>query len=198
MRNYLTVFITAMALVAVAASAQSGNQAGLSRYGYPYVVGTLDLQAGAGGTLTVPDQYTGGKPAAGSATITIPAGEFSVPVKFEVLAAANMNWDNKVAPNQKVVANFAYRVINEDNGQLIEKFARPVTYTVQDPMITGHSVYWATTESSPPKIINANKATTIAGHTLTHPQPVASVGWIITTPKKDLSSSTSVSMTGGY
>ncbi|WP_455382263.1 hypothetical protein, partial [Salinispira pacifica] len=108
-----------------------------------------------------------------------------------VLAGTNSSWDNMVNSNQKVVANFAYRVINENNGNLIKKFNKPVTYTVHDPMITSDSVYWATTAKSTPKIIKANSATKINNHTLSHPQPVAVVGWIITTPKSDLSNSNS-------
>ncbi|WP_455381433.1 hypothetical protein, partial [Salinispira pacifica] len=87
MRKKLTILISAVALLAgaVAASAQSNDPAGLTQYGYPHVVGTLSLNAGQGGTLKVPDQYTGGSDPMGTATVTIPKGEFSVPVKFQVL-----------------------------------------------------------------------------------------------------------------
>jgi len=152
------------------------------------VVGTITLNAGQSGSLKVPDQYSGSKNAMGMATVTIPKGAFSVPVKFQVLASRNSAWDNKVSSSQKVVANFAYRVIDTNNGKLVKQFQKPVTYSVNDPMITSDSIYWATTPKSNPKIINANKATMISNHTLSHPQPVATVGWIITTPRSDLSS----------
>jgi len=201
MRNYITISISAIALLLVGSivSANSGDPAGLTQYGYPHVVGTITLKAGQSGTLKVPDQYSGSKDAMGTATVKIPSGAFSVPVKFQVLASRNSAWDNQVKTSQKVVANFAYRVIDTNNGKLVKQFQKPVTYTVKDPMITSDSIYWATTAKSSPKIINANTATRISNHTLMHPQPVATVGWIITTPKSDLSGSSNSTMSGsGY
>jgi hypothetical protein len=157
----------------------------LTQYGYPHVLAVLYLDPGQKGKITVPDQYTMGK-TYGYATYTIPAGTFSAPVKFEILAAANSAWDKQVPSDVTVVANFAYRVTDLKTGKPIEKFSKPITYSVNDTMITRDSVYWATTATSPVQLKNANGGSKISGTVLEHATPVSAVGWIITTPKSDL------------
>ncbi len=189
MKRYLKYTVAVAALALTLAACQTGPKVagpvGMTKYGYPDVLGTLTLQPGQSGKITVPDQFTTGK-AAGYMTISIPGNAFSVPVRFQVLAGTNSSWDSMVSPGQMVVANFAYRVINEKTGGLIEKFNAPITYSVTDSMITQNSIYWATTAAKPAKLINANAASSISGTTLSHPTPVASVGWIVTTPRSDL------------
>lgn len=162
----------------------------LAQSGYPDVLAALYLQPGQSASVTVPDLYIRGMPA-GYMTIQIPSGAFKVPVKFELLSSSNMAWDKLVPSNLKVVAAFAYRVTDTNSGQLIGKIAEPLVYTVSDTMIDGHSVYWATTPTNPIKLIkliNANAASKIRGSVLQHVTPTAVVGWIVTTPKKDLMS----------
>lgn len=197
----ISLFLAAAALVAaVPLMAQSmmqqqamQPQAGsdLTKYGYPDVLATLFLVPGQSASITVPDQYAQGK-ASGSMTISIPANAFSDPVRFELLAAPNSDWQSDVAPDLVVVANFAYRVTDLATGQPVESFSAPLTYSVTDPMITADSVYWATTASSPIKLIDANKTSKISGDTLVHATPVASVGWIVTTPKQEVASNASM------
>lgn len=159
---------------------------GLMKYGYPHVLKTISFTPGQAVTVKVPDAYTMGKPY-GYETITLPANAFKVPVRFEVLAASNSYWDKYVSSNLKVVANFAYLVTDAKTGAIVKKFNKPARYSVTDSMITKDSVYWATTAAKPPKLINANKASKINGTTLSHLTPVSVVGWIITTPKSEIS-----------
>ncbi len=200
-KAYSLVFVLALAAAVVAGAQGMGSYsetygrsanspavpAGMIDYGYPHVLATVNVDPGQKASITVPDQYASGK-VPGYMTISIPAGAFSVPVRFEVLAGTNAYWDRKVASNLTVVANFAYRVVDRSTGTLVDRFEKPVTYSVSDPMITADSVYWATTASQPIKLVNANQASQISGDTLEHPTPVSTVGWIVTTPKAEVAS----------
>jgi hypothetical protein len=57
-------------------------------------------------------------------------------------------------------------------------------------MIGMNSVYWGVVPNKAAgkaaKLVDANAASKIMGDTLEHATPVASVGWVVTTPKKDL------------
>jgi hypothetical protein len=170
------------ASTAASTPSSPGVPPGLTEYGYPHVLASINLEPGQKAQIMVPDQYSTGQ-VNGYMTITIPGDAFSVPVRFEVLAGSNSSWDKQVSSDLVVVANFAYRVIDRNTGKLVDKFDNPVTWEVQDPMVNMNSVYWATTAANPPKLIDANAASKIMGDTLEHAQPVALVGWIVTTPK---------------
>jgi hypothetical protein len=152
---------------------------------FPQVLATLNLRPGQSATVTVPDAYFKGV-AAGEMTIYVPANAFQDPVRFQVLTSSNGRWDGMVPMGLKVVANFAYRVVDTKTGKPVEAFRAPVQYTVSDGMIDANSVYWAVKPGDTPKIIDANAHSTIHGTVLSHPTPTAAVGWIITTPKADL------------
>ncbi len=154
---------------------------------FPRVLATLNLQPGQSATVTVPDAYFKGA-AAGEMTIYIPANVFKDPVRFQVLTSSNGRWDGMVPMGQKVVANFAYLVVDTRTGKPLEAFRNPVQYTVSDGMIDAKSVYWAVKPGDTPKFVDANAHSTIHGTVLSHPTPTAAVGWIITTPKSDLAS----------
>lgn len=179
-----------LVLSLTACQTMSHNQApaGLMKYGYPHVLKTINFKPGHAVTVKVPDAYTTGKPY-GYETIVLPADAFTMPVKFEILAGTNRAWDKMVPSNLKVVANFAYLVTDASTGAIVTKFNKPAMYSVKDSMITKDSIYWATTAANPPKLINANKASKISGMTLSHATPVSAVGWIITTPKSEISMS---------
>lgn len=187
MLKYLSVpLLLVLSLTACQTMSKSQTPEGLMKYGYPHVLKTIDFEPGHAVTVKVADAYTMGKPY-GYETISIPADAFTMPVKFEILAGTNSAWDKMVPSNLKVVANFAYLVIDPSTGALVTKFNKPAMYSVEDSMITKDSVYWATTAATPPKLINANKASKISGMTLSHATPVSAVGWIITTPKSEIS-----------
>lgn len=171
---------------AQAQASMSPNAQGLEKYGYPHVLTTVKFKPGRAMTVTVPDQVTMGTPP-GYATFSVPGDAFKEPVTIRFLAAKNSYWDKKVPSKLKVIANFAYLITNTKTGAVVSKFNKPITYTLKDSMVTKDSVYWATTAHHPPKLIDANKASKIHGTTLVHPTPVSLVGWIITTPKSELS-----------
>ena len=171
---------------AQARASTTPNPQGLEKFGYPHVLTTVKFKPGRAMDVTVPDQVTKGTPP-GYATFSIPGNAFKEPVTIRFLAAKNSYWDKKVPSKLKVIANFAYLVTNTNTGAVVSKFNKPITYTLKDSMVTKDSVYWATTAHHPAKLINANKASKIHGTTLIHPTPVSIVGWIITTPKSELS-----------
>jgi hypothetical protein len=171
---------------AQAQTSMSANAQGMEKYGYPHVLTTVKFKPGRAMAVTVPDQVTKGTPR-GYATFSVPGNAFKEPVTISFLAAKNSYWDNKVPSKLKVIANFAYLITNTKTGAVVSKFNKPITYTLKDSMVTKDSVYWATTAHHPPKLIDANKASKIHGTTLVHPTPVSFVGWIITTPKSELS-----------
>ncbi len=162
---------------------------------FPHVLASVDLQPGQSASITVPDAYFKGA-APGEMTVYIPVNSFTDPVRFQLLASSNARWDGMVKSGEKVVANFAYRVLDLKTDQLVAKFAGPVQYTVSDSMIDKNSIYWAVKPGSPPTLINANKASTIHGSVLSHGTPVSTVGWIITTPSADLANMSGSSSMG--
>jgi len=196
MRKFLVLpVLFGFALMSCATAMKATNPRGLEQFGYPYVLKTVNFQPGHAVTVTVPDAVTSG-PAAGEATFAIPADAFSMPVTFQILAGTNGSWDSQVPSTLKVVANFAYLVTDPATGAIVKKFDHPVTYSVTDSMITKNSVYWATTAADPAKLFNANKASMISGTTLDHPTGVSMVGWIITTPKSEISMAPAAKMSG--
>lgn len=186
MRMRTRILTGAVLLLAGATFAQQMPSTPVSQE-FPHVLATVDLQPGQSASITVPDAYfTGAAP--GEMTIYIPTNAFGDPVRFQVLASANSRWDGMVQSGLKVVANFAYRVVDSKTGKPVQAFQAPVQYTVSDGMIDGHSVYWAVKPGGSPQIVNANAHSTVHGDVLSHPTPTAAVGWIITTPKADLAS----------
>ncbi|HVA37218.1 MAG TPA: hypothetical protein VNJ51_06365 [Candidatus Dormibacteraeota bacterium] len=181
----------AVVLASRVTPAQAAQAPDLAQYGYRHVLATVHLQPGQTARITVPDAYSAGK-AMGYATITVPAGAFTVPVKFEVLAGSHQHWQALAPKGLVAIANFAYRVTDTATGQRIAAFHAAVTYSVRDAMVAKDSVYWATTATSPAKFLDASPHTAIDGDVLTHPQMTANVGWVITTPKADLMKSPSM------
>lgn len=186
MRTFTLTLAASLTLLAGAAFAQSMPASPIAQE-FPHVLATLDLQPGQSASVTVPDAFfTGSAP--GAMTIYVPAGAFTDPVRFQLLAGSNARWDKLVASDVKVVANFAYRVLDLKTGKLVEGFDAPLRYTVSDSMIDAHSIYWAVKPGAMPTLANANAASIIHGAVLEHPTPTAAVGWVVTTPKADLAS----------
>jgi len=193
MLRFILPTLLLIGLSASQAVAAMSSPRGLQKYGYPVVLASVEFTPGHALKVTVPDQVTGGQPP-GYATFSIPAHAFTKPVTIRFLAGKVSAWDKHVSSKLKVIADFAYLITDNSNGAIVKKFNQPITYTLKDPMVTKDSVYWATTAHNPPKLINANKASRIKGKTLSHPTPVSAVGWIITTPKSELSMGGSKSM----
>lgn len=193
LRLFFLPALLVVGLTACQTLTTASHPQGLEKYGYPYVLKTVHFTPGTAMKVTVPDQATSGPPP-GHATFSIPANAFTMPVTIQFLAAKNSSWDSKVSSDLKVIANFAYLITNTNSGAIVGKFNKPIMYTLNDPMVTKDSIYWATTAKNPPKLINANKASVIKGTMLRHGTPVSVVGWIITTPKSQISMGSSSSM----
>ena len=196
MKRLIAIAVSGAAILGLPAAqalAQSSHHRGLQKFGYPVVLKTVHFKPGKAMKIKLPDQVTKGTPP-GYATFSIPAHAFAKPVTIRFLAAKNSRWDKQVPNKLKVIANFAYLITNTRTGAIVNKFNEPIRYTVNDSMVTKDSVYWATTAHHPPKLINANKGSRINGHMLSHATPVSTVGWIITTPKSELSMGKSKSM----
>jgi hypothetical protein len=188
-KNLILLAAAAMVGVAVPLTAQQAPGADLTAFGYPDVLATVDLWPGQSTYITVPDQVRNEdvieERSVGLMTIRIPADAFTHPVRFEVLSNRDAAWNSQVPAGQTVVANFAYRVTDLITNMPVLQFAAPLDFYVYDSQITQSSVYWATTASNPIRVVNANQGSVIRGDFLEHATPVASVGWIITSPASE-------------
>ncbi|WP_051633734.1 hypothetical protein [Bacillus sp. UNC41MFS5] len=112
--------------------------------------------------------------------IQIPEGTFTTDVTFQVLEGDNKKFQ-KVAPaGETVIMNFAFRVIDSETGQLIDKFNKPLTFSFKDKDVNSGSIYYNFTPAG--AAVNNNAASVIDGRTLSHPVGGAPVGWFITSP----------------
>lgn len=116
--------------------------------------------------------------------IQIPEGAFTNDVTFQVLEGDNKRFQ-KVAPaGETVIMNFAFRVIDLETGQIIDKFNKQLTFSFKDKDINTGSIYYNFKVDG--TIANNNAASVIDGRTLTHPVGGAPVGWFITSPTKSI------------
>jgi len=163
--------VLAAGLLTVGASAVAWAQTvpDLSQAGFPTVVAQETITPTQAATVT-----------AGDISIQIPAGAFTAPVKFELLEGSNATWQAKAPSGQQVIANFAFKVVNSQTGQLVGTFAKPVVFTLTNPAVGPASKYWNIT---PAGAMVANPIPpTISGDTLSHPITAALVGWAVTSP----------------
>jgi len=140
-----------------------------TQHGFPTVVASTDLAAGAAGSV----QF-------GGISINIPQGAFTQAVKFQLLQGPVMNLQSAAPTGQTVVTDFALRVIDPSTGQLIGTFLKPVTATVTESDISSASMYANVTPSG--QIMMNPMAATIRGDVLTHPIAAAAVGWAVLSP----------------
>lgn len=145
--------------------------AGLTSDGFPQVAASTTLTPG-----TATQLHNGG------ITVRIPAGAVGVPATFELLAGSVASWASYAPTGQRVVAAFAFRVVDTTTHALVTSFAAPVVVSVTNPSIGATSRYWNTSATTPPRVVANPVPPKIAGHTLTHGNPTAAVGWLVTTP----------------
>ncbi len=137
-----------------------------TQHGFPNVVATTDLAAGAAGSV----QY-------GGISINIPQGTFSQAVKFQLLHGPVKTLQSAAPAGQTVETDFALRVINPGTGQLIGAFLKPVTATITQNGIGTASMYDNVTPMG--MIVPNPMPATIKGDVLTHPITAAAVGWVV-------------------
>ncbi len=140
-----------------------------TQHGFPTVVASTDLAAGAAGSV----HY-------GAVSIGIPQGAFSQAVKVQLLQGPVMNFQSAAPAGQTVVTDFALRVIDPSTGQLIGTFLKPVTATLTQSDIGSTSMYDNITPSG--QIMMNPMPAAIHGDVLTHPIAAATVGWAVLSP----------------
>ncbi|MEH7309249.1 hypothetical protein, partial [Neobacillus drentensis] len=141
--------------------------------GFSHVVAEREIAAGESAKIS----HSGIK-------IQIPEGAFNKDVTFQVLEGDNKKFQ-KVAPaGETVIMNFAFRVIDQETGQLIEKFNTPLTFSFKDKAVNQGSIYYNFKVDG--TIANNNTQSMIDGRTLTHPVGAAPVGWFITSPTNSI------------
>ena len=149
-----------------------------TQHGFPNVVARTTLAAGAAGSLSY-----------GGMSVEIPAGAFSSPVQFDLLEGPTANLQKAAPAGQTVIADFAFKVVDQTTGALVGAFQKPVLFTLKSSAVSPKSVYYNVT---PAGTLAVNPvAATISGETLTHPIPVAMVGWAITAPAASVPGATS-------
>lgn len=153
---------------AVALAATDFTQMGFSK-----VVAEREIEAGEAAKLS----HSGIK-------IQIPEGTFTNDVTFQVLEGDNKKFQNVAPSGEIVIMNFAFRVIDLETGQLIDKFNKQLTFSYKDKDINKGSIYYNYKVDG--TIANNNSASVIKGRTLSHPVGGAPVGWFITSPTKSI------------
>ncbi|MFP5113060.1 hypothetical protein ACSU64_11850 [Bacillaceae bacterium C204] len=144
-----------------------------TQLGFTKVVADRNVDAGEAAKLS----HSGIK-------IQIPEGAFSHDVTFQVLEGDNKTFQTVAPAGETVVMNFAFRVIDLETGQLIDKFNKPLTFSFKDRDINTESIYYNFTTAG--AAVNNNTASVIDGRTLTHSVGAAPVGWFITSPTKSI------------
>ncbi|MHB8613884.1 MAG: hypothetical protein ACYDAL_15900 [Candidatus Dormibacteraceae bacterium] len=115
--------------------------AGFTAHGFAKVVATTKVTPGQAATLT-----------SGEITILIPATAFATPVTFQLLEGDNSYWQTYAPQGQTVIANFAFRAIDDSTNQIVAKFSAPVVFVLNDPQVNAKTLYEDTTPSDPPKV----------------------------------------------
>ena len=144
--------------------------AGMSAYGFPKVIATVQFKPGQAATVN-----------SGPITVLIPADAFAVPVTFQLLQGDQSYWQGYVPLGQKVVTDFAFRVL-DSSGALIATFSQPVLFVLTDSQVGPTTLYENTTATKPPKVESNPVASQIQGHVLKHEVSASVVGWLIANP----------------
>ncbi|MEH7272020.1 hypothetical protein [Neobacillus vireti] len=113
--------------------------------------------------------------------IEIPEGAFEHEVLFQVLEGNEGKFQANAPTGEKVIMNFAFRVIDLETNEILGAFKKPVMFSYKDKDVNKGSIYYnVKTDGS---FVNNNAASIINGKTLSHPVGGAPVGWVITSPK---------------
>lgn len=145
----------------------------LALFGYPTVAASQTVQPDQSVTLT-----TGGQ------SVTIPAGAYSVPVRFDLLVGDNSTWQKTLEDSSDtVVATFAFRVTDVSNNKLIGRASKPLQYKYTSPLVTKDTEIYATSATTPPKLLELSaENNVIEGQTISRTFNGSGVGWFVTVP----------------
>jgi hypothetical protein len=140
-----------------------------TQLGFPHVVAEKYVKAGKATKIS----HSGIK-------IKIPKDAFAKDVIFQVLEGDNRTFQANAPAGEKVIMNFAFRVIDVETNDIIGSFSKPVTFSYKDKDVNKGSVYYNIKDGN---FMNNNAASVINAKTLSHPIAGAGVGWAITSPK---------------
>ncbi len=183
-RIFAAALVAAAALMLpVAASAQGSSVPDMAQHGFPTVVASTELAAGAAGSLSF-----------GSMHIQVPQGAFVDPVTVELLEGPLANFQAAAPAGQTVVADFALRVVDKTTGLLVGTFLKPVTFSLTQSGVTSQSTYDNVTPTG--QIVPNPVAATIHGDVLTHPITAAFVGWAVLSPTAPVATAPDLTLHG--
>ncbi len=141
-----------------------------TKLGFPTVLTTQDLAAGAAGTIK-----------SGPYTLQVPAGAFSDPVKVELLSGDPTHFAQKAPTGETPIFVFALNILDTKTNLLFQEFNKPLQLTVSDAGITDKVKFYNVgpdgTYGSDPVGLQ------VSNGQLTHPLVTAGVGHVITAPK---------------
>ncbi|MHB1629366.1 MAG: cupredoxin domain-containing protein [Bacilli bacterium] len=164
-----TAVVSAATFAMTAGSVFAASAPDFQHLGFPKVVAAATIRPGHAAAL----KY-------GKLVVHVPAGAFSSPVRFELLEGAVQQFAMRTPKGENALVDFAFKATNTKTGALIGKFAKPIIVSFTSPAITARSEYWNVAPDG--KLLANPLKPKIAGHTLTHGNLGAPVGWIITTP----------------
>jgi alpha-glucoside transport system substrate-binding protein len=147
-----------------------------TQMGFPTVIGSVSFTPGTATSVAgqVPNESSA------SINVDIPADAFSTPVKFEILWGPVNSFAPRAPSGQSPIFDFAFRVTDTQTGALIEKFDKPVTAMIMDPMISSGSMYF---NIAPDGTYTANPTgMQVKAGELDHPVAGSSVGWVVAAP----------------
>lgn len=140
-----------------------------TQWGFPQVVASTNFTPGTATSVS-----------ANGISISIPANAFNVPVTFDLLQGPVQNFAAHAPSGQSPVADFAFKVVDQDTHTLVGSFSGAVIASITNSQINQKSEYLdvTTAGSEMPNPIPAK----ITNDVLVHPIKAATVGWVVTSP----------------
>jgi hypothetical protein len=166
--------VTLVAVTTTAFAASIDYQA----HGFGAVAAQATIPAGQGATIQV-----------GGATVTVSAGTFTDPVKFEFLEGPLVSFTSQAPSGQSPIFDFAFKVIDQKTNAIVMKFAKPVMFSYTNQNVNSHSLYYNISPSGSYALNPVNPV--IQGNTFKHGIAGAVVGWAITSPVTTVKQTTS-------
>ncbi|MGC8488412.1 MAG: hypothetical protein ACP5QO_09375 [Clostridia bacterium] len=116
-----------------------------------------------------------------TATVMIPAGTFTTPVRFSVWQGPLDGFN--VPSGQKAIFDFKFMVTTLNGSAVALPFTKTVLFSLHDPQVTAASGYYNVVSSGDSLSLVSNPLTlTINGARLTHRIGTDAVGWVVTAP----------------
>lgn len=178
MKRFVAASLLATAGLSLSATVAFAAAPDFQTLGFPTVVAEKAINPTADSTISY-----------GEVQVTIPAGTFANPVKFQVIEGPLASFQANAPAGETVLMDFAFKVTDTTTNQLVGKFNKPVVVAYTDARVNANSKYYNTTTDG--KFVLNPAAPIITGNTLKHGNPGAGVGWAITSPATAVKNATS-------